>query len=231
MTKIYILFLRPLTLFLTAFFFALQVHAQKNDLGSWTIITVKSPKSGHWSGYGEFQMRSLSTYDRFYYYEIKGGLTYAFLEKYSATLGAGLYNTFEEGPEYDDYSKQKEFRIWQQFIAEQQLGVVELEHRYRIEQRFTDSYANRFRYRLNATLPLNKKKLEAGTVYTNVYDEVFFTDKVPNYARNRFQLGAGYCFTDALLVQIGWLRQVDYLAERLRKKNYLFTSFSFSIAK
>lgn len=203
------------------------VKAQKKDWGSWTTINVKETFNPRWSVYTEFQLRSLSPAEKFYYYELKGGLTYSFLEKYSFTLGTGLYTTFEERPEFDGYSKQKEFRIWEQFIASQKLSIIEIEHRYRIEQRLSDSYRNRFKYRLQVSVPINKKEITAKALYASIYDEVFFTDNLPHFNRNRFHLGAGYLFNKNIGLQMGWLRQVDFLDQRQRRKNYLFTSLSF----
>lgn len=198
----------------------------KNSPGSWTTLNGKISGNEKWSGYLEFQMRSLSLYDRFYYYELKGGVTYAFNQNYSFTLGTGLYNTFNEGPEFDDYPKQTEVRLWEQFIMEHQLSVFEIEHRYRIEQRFTEKYANRFRYRLNVSVPLNNLKMDPKTIYLAAYDEIFFADKIPHFSRNRFHAGAGYIVSKNLTVQTGWLRQVDFLKDRERRKSYLFTSLS-----
>ena len=206
-----------------------MVSAQEKNFGSWTTLNLKYKPNDTWSAYGEFQARSLQLYDMFYYTEIKGGVTYSFLDDYSFTLGTGLYSTFKEGEDYHGYTKQQEFRVWQQFIAEQSISSVELEHRFRSEQRFTDSYANRFRYRLNASIPINKKKMEAKTLYASIYDELFFADKIPHFSRNRFQMGGGYIFNEQLTLQIGWLRQVDYLETDVRRKNYLFTSLSFTL--
>lgn len=198
----------------------------KNSPGSWTTLNGKISGNEKWSGYLEFQMRSLSLYDKFYYFELKGGATYSFNDHYSFTLGTGLYNTFNEGPEFDDYGKQTEVRVWEQFNMNHQLSIIEIEHRYRIEQRFTDKYANRFRYRLNVSVPINNLKMDPKTLYVAAYNELFFADKVPHFSRNRFHTGAGYIFNEKLTVQAGWLRQIDFLENRERRKNYLFTSLS-----
>lgn len=195
--------------------------------GSWTTLNGKISGNEKWSGYVELQLRSLSLYNRFYYYELKGGATYSFNKNNSITLGTGLYNTFNEGPEFDDFSKQKEIRVWEQFIMEQQLSIIEIEHRYRIEQRFTDKYANRFRYRLNVSVPLNTSKMEPQTLYATAYNELFFTDKLPHFSRNRFMAGAGYILNEKISIQAGWLKQTDFLKNRERRKNYVFTSLSF----
>lgn len=190
-------------------------------------MNAKVSGNEKWSGFAEFQMRSLSLYDRFYYYELKVGATYSPNKSYSFTLGTGLYNTFNEGPEFDDYSKQKEIRVWEQFIMKQQLSIIDIEHRYRIEQRFTEKYANRFRYRFNVSVPLNNLKMEPRTIYATAYNELFFTDKLPHFSRNRFHAGAGYVFNEKLSLQAGWLKQVDFLKNNERRKSFLFTSFSF----
>ena len=201
---------------------------EKSSMGSWTTLNAKHKFDDKWSAYMELQGRSLALYDRFYYYEWKGGATYAINQNYSFTLGTGLYNTFNEGPEFEDYAKQKEFRIWEQFNMEHNLSIAEIEHRYRVEQKFTDKYANRFRYRLNVNIPLNHLKMYPKTLYLSTYNEVFFNDKLPHFSRNRFQAGAGYIFSEKLTVQAGWLRQVDFSKTGERRKNYLFGSVAFS---
>ncbi len=201
--------------------------AQEKGSGSWSMMNVKARLNNKWSVYTELQLRSLSIYQRFYYYEIKGGMTYSFLPGYSFTLGTGFYNTFNEGPDYENYSRQEEVRLWQQFIMQQKLSVLEIEHRYRTEQRFKEVYENRFRYRLNVSVPVNKKEIVPNAVYVSVYNELFFTDKVPHFSRNRFHSGLGYVFNDHISLQSGWLRQVDFNKSQIRKKNYLLVSVSY----
>lgn len=202
--------------------------AQQKDIGSWTTFTLKQNSKTHWSGYGEFQIRSLSPYSRFYYNEIKAGLTYSFNKNAGVTLGTGYYNTFNEGEKYDNYKKKEEFRIWQQLILKQQLSIINFEHRFRLEQQFADKYSNRIRYRLNASIPINNKELVPKTFFGSVNDEVFFTDKTPHFSRNRFYVGTGYLFNNYFTLQVGLLRQVDFSVNSERRKNYLFTSFSYS---
>lgn len=203
--------------------------AQQNDFGTWNVFTVKITSQTKWSGYTEFQIRSISPFRYFFYHEIKAGLTYSFNKNASVTLGSGLYNTFNEGSDYEDYKKKKEFRIWQQFILKQSVSIIDLEHRFRIEQQFSKNYSNRIRYRLNASIPINNKEIIPKTVYAVIYDEVFFTEKAPNFARNRFHLGAGYVFDKKFTVQSGFLRQVDFLEDGNRKKNFLFTSLTYQL--
>ena len=64
---------------LIAFLFITKaVSAQNKEAGSWSTLNAKATLNSKWSAYTEFQLRSLSFYDRFYYYELKGGATYSF---------------------------------------------------------------------------------------------------------------------------------------------------------
>lgn len=211
-------------------FLYLQSIAQKDALGSWITLNTKWEYSDKWSGYGELQLRGLSLYDRFFYHEIKTGLTYSPWKNISFTLGTGFYNTFNEGIKYDNYSKVKEWRIWEQFILKQNIYLLDVEHRIRIEQKFTDNYAGRYRYRLNVNLPLNDTKMNPGAIYASVYDEIFLVDKIPHFARNRFFVGGGYIFPKQFNLQAGILNQVDYSKSTTRNKYYLFTSLTYNIS-
>ncbi len=100
-----------------------------------------------------------------------------------------------------------EFSTWVQVSMKQ----LKFEHRYRAEQRWTiNGHRNRLRYRLQFIVPLNNKKLEKGTVYAVVWNEIFFTNNAPYFERNRFLLGCGYELTDNLAMQTGFLKQFDY---------------------
>lgn len=199
------------------------------ETGSYSVINVKYAFSENWSAYIENQWRSLSFFDRFYYYELKAGATYKFHPNYSFTLGTGIYNTFNEGAEYEFYKEKFENRIWEQFNMEHRLAMIELDHRFRIEQRFSNQYANRFRYRLAADIPINKRTIQDNTLYGTVSNELFFTDDAPNFTRNRFVAGGGFRLPRNLKIELGFLRQVDFAKSSTRKKNYFFTSLGVTL--
>ena len=89
------------------------------------------------------------------------------------------------------------------------LGRISFEHRYRLEQRWLSGnqniYLDRMRYMLRATIPINKSKMEAKTVFVSFYDEVFihFSDKP--FDRNRLYGAVGYQFTPLFNIQLGYL--------------------------
>ena len=56
-------------------------------------------------------------------------------------------------------------------------------------------------------VPLNGPKIETGTIYLGVYDEIFVNDKRNFFDRNRLYGGIGYQYADNLHFQVGILRQ------------------------
>lgn len=203
--------------------------AQQKEAGSFTTLSVKTKLAPKWTLQGEVQARSLSFYDKFYYYETKALLHYKIAKKYTAALGTGYYKTFEEGPGFDGYEIQKEFRVWEQFTMEHKLNRLKLEQRLRTEQRFKNNFENRLRYRISVSIPINHETLTDNTFWAVIYNEIFLKDEAPNFARNRFQAGLGYTFNDNISVQSGWLKQVDYNENDNRSKDYVLVSVSLTI--
>jgi hypothetical protein len=120
-----------------------------------------------------------------------------------------------------------EHRVWQQVAYKHKIGRVHFEHRLRTEQRFLqhhtsangevtyDGYSDvqyRGRYRLSARIPLNGTKIEPGTYFASVYDEVFTSrGKNITYQRpdqNRLFAGIGYQFDKSFTLQGGFLYQM-----------------------
>ena len=63
-----------------------------------------------------------------------------------------------------------------------------------------------------AIIPLNRAKMEPGTLYTNIYDEVFVgighnTKPERVFDQNRLFLGLGYKFNPAFRLEAGYLNQ------------------------
>ena len=183
----------------------------QGGLGSWNIINITMKLDSKWTVFGESQLRSLSFYDEFHYYEIKTGFSYKIKPNFSITTGIGSYNTFSEGGNFEQPMQNKEIRTWAQINLKNPFDYIIFEHRYRAEQRFTSNgYRNRFRYRLSAIIPLSGKKIEPKSFYLSAWNEIFFTDKEPFFERNRLFVGGGYEFTENLAIQTGYIYQFDY---------------------
>ncbi len=207
------------------------ILAQSEPLGTWSILTAKVALNKKWSFFGEGQLRSIRLYDDFFYFEIKGGITFNLNENIAATLGSGRYHTYNttEPGNFVEPLAQGETRTWIQLVMEQYLDRVHFEHRYRAEQRFTtNGYRNRFRYRINVFFPINRRELIPKTLYASISDEIFFTDKAPYYERNRFFAGLGYKASSTVAFQAGYMRQFDFKIEKSSHRNFLQTSLLFS---
>ena len=190
--------------------FSIPIFSQDN-LGSWNILNINLKANAKWSIFAESQIRSLSFYNEFHYYELKTGITYKMGEDLSATSGFGSYNTFSEGGNFKTPMQNKEIRTWFQFNIKNQKQFFLIEHRYRAEQRFTSNgFRNRFRYRLGVTIPINSLKTEPKTFYLSIWNEVFLTNNEPFFERNRLFLGFGYEINKNLTVQTGYIYQFDY---------------------
>ena len=220
--------------------------------GSWLIGTAVLPAGEKgWGGYAEVQTRSDAVMRRFFYSELKAGVSYDVAKNFALLLGGGRYATSD----YRDLSAgplNVERRLWQQLILTQFTARLKLEHRYRFEQRwyhFRDDitppgqrdYRTRMRYRFNAVLPLNKAAIGPKTAFLSAYDEVFFNPRGPFFERNRVYAGAGYQFDDHWTLQAGWVNQANYTAARngpagfvpqsTAAKNNLVLSVSYRIAR
>jgi len=221
-------------LLLFSFLNTLQAQNFQNQLGSWNIINVKLIVNNKWSMFLEPQIRSLSFYNQFHYYEIKGGATYNLNSNFALTAGLGSYNTYSEGGNFKTPIQQKEVRTFVQLVMKQRLEVIKFEHRYRAEQRFTNNgYRNRFRYRLNTVVPINNRKIVPKTFYASVWNEIFFTNLPPYFERNRFFIGGGYEVNEQVSFQSGYVHQFDYRINDEKGRNFFQISvlLNFNLKK
>lgn len=216
-----------LKLFAVFLFVKINMFAQT---GSWNILNTKLELNEKWSLFGEAQIRSLRFYDDFHYYELKGGATFQFSKIFSITSGIGIFDTYSPGGNFNKPMLNDEVRTWLQLNMTQNEKRLKFEHRYRAEQRWTsDGFRNRFRYRLNITLPLAKNRMESKTFYINASDEIFFTDRPPYFERNRFFLGAGYEFSEFFALLTGWMYQFDYRTTDETGKSFFQLSLLFTL--
>lgn len=213
------------------FCFACFGQTSSDGLGSWTIANARLQLNKKWSVWAELQLRSLQFYDQFHYHETKGGVQYNIGEASSILAGFGRYVTYSPGGNFKQPLLNDELRTWLQFSMGNRFGKLRVDHRYRIEQRWTSAgYRNRFRYRLSLTIPINKAKMETGALYATGWDEIFLTNLQPHFERNRFFLGLGYEVSDPFTLQAGLLNQYDYrLAIAPLTKNFFQLSMLFDI--
>lgn len=213
---------------------SLDAPAQSNqfsDLGSWNILNASIKVNDKWAVFAEGQIRSLKFYQDFHYYEVKGGIQYNLDKNFSVAVAGGSYNTYSPGGSFEDPKLSDEERLWEQLTMKQYYQRVKFEHRYRAEQRWTQTgFRHRFRYRINAVIPLGKQRqVVPGVWYLNFSNEIFFTNQAPYFERNRFFMGVGRKMTESLTLQTGYMQQFDYRLVDEIGRNFFQISFLFDL--
>ena len=197
--------------FLMALFFTTLVAGQSNYLGAWNVVNADYQLNGKWSAWGEVQTRSQKFFNDFFYHELKGGGSFKPNKNVGLLIGFGQYATYSNGGNFKSPVLAHEFRMWEQLTLVNNINRIKIEHRYRIEQRWRgNEYRNRFRYRINPVIPINKSSIEKGCFYASVFDEIFLSDQAPHFERNRLFAGLGYQPLTTMTIQMGWIRQYDY---------------------
>ncbi len=189
-------------------FIPISLAAQDGEIGNWLMYFGANRISDDFSIHTEVQFRNHTIIpNNTEQVLLRTGLNYHFSKKAFATMGYAYIPSYVfESPQSEPETR--EHRVWQQFILTNTIGRVKFEHRYRLEQRWVnDDYRNRFRYRLMLLIPLNNTKIEPGTVFLGLYDEIFINDEVTFFDRNRLYGALGYQFNKTTSAQLGLLNQ------------------------
>ena len=216
-----------LSVFLTVNFLSAQEH-----ISSFNALTLTYKFHPKFFAYAETQLRGNEEYTYPDYYEIKGGLGYNLTKNHKPFVGLGRYVTYRNRS-----LNREEFRVWLQDVIDFKKGIVKFENRVRAEKSWfyepeTDKNSERmrYRYRLNITVPLNAKSVKPGTLFTNVYDEVFFVSpNKPSFARNRVYGGLGYQIDEYFGMACGYLWQREFEATGNRNLHYIYLALNISI--
>ncbi|WP_303310332.1 DUF2490 domain-containing protein [Hymenobacter sp. BT730] len=171
-----------------------------------------------WGLHTEVQVRRADLLNKSQQLLWRAGINYSLPNGMLLTSGYALAKSSPYG-DYPAKTASKEHRIYEQLQLTQPLGRVQLMHRYRLEQRWTQAagsttslYFNRARYLLKATLPLAGPTLEPNELYLSAYDEIFigFGKNVHRnvFDQNRASFVLGYKFSPAAALEIGYLHQL-----------------------
>lgn len=129
-----------------------------------------------------------------------------------------------------------EHRIFQMVQLSHKEGIVDLSHRFMLEQRFVGRYSNasleredefpllhRIRYMFRMQIPLRGKEIIDKTPYVALYDEIFigFGKNVNAnvFDQNRFGLLFGYRFNKNVRVEGGYLNQILQFGRQINGQN------------
>jgi hypothetical protein len=177
-------------------------------------------KDSPWAIHGEAQLRNFKTFNDLDQLLLRTGIQYNSKSGQSSFLAG--YASITNGKAGDSDATFHENRLYQEVILRQKTGRLGLIHRYRFEQRWIENqdFRSRFRYAVFLNIPLNTKELtEIGSIYLQVYDEIFINGeklkgKVQLFDRNRLYLGFGYRLKKGLALQFGFMEQTTNSASK-----------------
>lgn len=182
--------------------------AQSEDkLGSWFIYNDFFNINPKVELFFETQLRNWETFSNPENFFLRPYFNYNVTKSFQPGLGLEYHRTWTYSENPDEKVISNEFRITLQVMLFHKIDRVSLQHRYRYEFRNVDSdQLQRTRYRIQATVPLNKKIMEKGTIFFNSFNE-FLVDTEPklSLSQNRFYLAGGYQFSKSLNFQFGYL--------------------------
>lgn len=183
--------------------------AQKNDLGAWYMYFGNNKISSKWNWHNEIQYRNFDAGGDLEQLLIRTGIGYDVTENNNnVLLGYGfiLSQPYINGEKTENI----EHRIFQQYITKQKFGRFNLQHRYRLEERFLqEDFRMRFRYLLGLNIPVSGKEMLPKTLYASVYNEIFLHFDSPVFDRNRVYGALGYVINKNMRIEAGYMNQIQ----------------------
>lgn len=189
---------------------------------------------------------------------LRVGVNYQLNSKIQFRLGYAWIETFPYG-EIPINGMGKDFtehRLFQMATITDKVSIVDLSHRFMLEQRWVGRYSNasltsedefpllnRFRYMFRMQIPLKGKEIKDKIPYVALYDEIFigFGKNVNAniFDQNRLGVLLGYRFTKNLRIEAGYINQILQLGRQINGKNVfqnnngiiLNTNFNFDLTK
>ncbi len=165
-------------------------RAELRETGSWNGLYVKLRLSNKLGYYGEHHYRRRNSRENLFDFVgrmrqvyNRAGLNIFFNENFEAVIGPTLVFNYTPQPGNPEFEKVTlEPRIWHQWLfIMPPMGRVKVYHQFRFEHRWKRDnnvgadfyYTDRFRYKLFAYIPLNKKKIEPKTLFISPSAEIF----------------------------------------------------------
>jgi len=186
----------------------------------------------------EYQFRRTEIITEWQQSLLRVGVNYQLNPKIQFRLGYAWIETFSYG-EIPINGMGKDFtehRLFQMATLTDKVSIVDLSHRFMLEQRWVGRYSNanftnedefpllnRFRYMFRLQIPLKGKETIDKTPYISIYDEIFigFGDNVNEniFDQNRIGILLGYRFSSLVRIEAGYLNQILQLGREVNNRN------------
>lgn len=184
-------------------------QAQDGDFRGWGTLNTNQKINDQWNIASDIQYRTYEDLDQFNQLLVRGGVGYN-LTPNNNNLLVGYAFVHTRNPDGEnDYSTFNEHRFYQQFNTKHNIQKVNLNHRFRFEERLMNNdIFYRFRYQFNATLPINKPTLQKDAWFVKASNELFLNAiKKNEFDRNRLNLNVGYVLSPLLTLEAGYMKQ------------------------
>ncbi len=191
--------------------------AQNNDVGNWLIYFGNYKANEKWNWHHEVQYRNYNAIGDLEQLLLRTGLGYNLSDNNNNNVLAGYGYILSENylAGQGDKVAFDEHRLFQQFITHQRFALIQLQHRYRLEQRWIgEDFKWRFRYFLSAHLPLPLLRERENYFYLSLYNEVFLQPGKQPFDRNRLYGGLGYRWSDSVKTEVGYMNQFLFQDQR-----------------
>ena len=233
----------PAFFLLISLLMAKSIEAQNTRINNYNAI-------GWYNYFGTFKISSKFGIHTEYQYRrtqvikenqqnlLRVGINYQANPKIQFRLGYALIETFSYGeiPINGMGKNFTEHRLFQMATITDKISIVDLSHRFMLEQRWVGRYSsanltkedqfpllNRFRYMARFQIPINKKTVTDKTAYLALYDEIFigFGKNVNEniFDQNRLGILVGYRFSPVVRIEAGYLNQTLQLGREVNNRN------------
>jgi hypothetical protein len=204
--------------------------AQESKTGNWLIYFGNQKISNKWNWHNEVQLRNYNFLGDIQQLLLRTGIGYNLTENNNnLLLGYGFIHNQKYVDSSGDKVKLNEHRIFQQFITRQNFGRVNLQHRYRAEERFLpNDFQMRFRYFLSVNIPLNKKTMDKNAVYLSAYNELFINAEKTLFDRNRLYGALGYVVSKNIKIEAGFMTQTSEATNTNQFQIVVFNNLNFN---
>lgn len=202
-----------------------QGRVSTTNYNAWYSYFGDHPVSKRWEVHLEGQWRRHDLGPKWQQLLLRPGVNFELNPNVILTAGYGFVDTFQYG-DYPVPYRFPEHRLFQQALLKHKVGKLDLQHRYRLEQRFfgvrSDSaidiiddsrHENRFRHLTRVNIPLTQDK----KYYIATFDE-FFINFGKNVAANIFDQNRAYVAM-GLPVARGTKIEIGYMLQIIQQRN------------